>query len=302
MQNIGIYVFLYISLFSCNHRNTFPEEYYSTNFVIRNTFKGDYKIWKDVFKQVLISIKNKKIVYPGETYLYFRLSQNDKLIKGNIRFAHNYTMNNQISFTFSVFQNKEIIYNFSKVLISNSEIQIIKNNTYKYEIIFKNIKREFRLYNAAQLYMKDTHLLDHERYIMPIVDESGVWFQLIFDINFRMAFYHLVDNKIISELKQIDTKKNLYIHEKTKFKFQKDKEQRFILSGVSKLEQSENTLNDGPCDQSAEYLILDKNYTINYGYYLQNSYPSIINKIDNFGNLVNDKDGKVCFISYELYN
>ncbi len=264
--------------------------------------KADVSNPKQVFQLVFANLDDEVTVYPTENYYYFELPVQGKLLKGNIGFTVDYRERGEVTIGY------EEVKAFPEadpedgvaILSSKDGVDIKKISPFKYLVTFQGKTVSFNLLQLEQKLDEKVRLTKDEVFIGRSFDESGLKFSLIFNKKYNHFLWLLDEEKDLPEtLSRINSE--LLIGDRTAFAFYDDPENnRKILIGVDKNEQSKNSWYDGPFDQ------LPDNYIANGEVEIKNcmeaAYPYTKGNINKFGIFLNEPENRVAIAPYLAYS
>ena len=238
---------------------------------------------REMFSAVLASLPNQVTVYPTENYYYFNFLANGIRYAGNIRLdASNRDLGKLHFAYFPDLQewggNEKINY---LVLDQSHGVFVTRIDELLY--LVKDGAREvrFQLNDLSGVEPPAGSLLQEERYIGPIFDESAIRFFLVFN-EARKVFHYVLDETggVDDQLEPSILTDRVLIGRRTGFAYYRDhRANRKILIGVHESNARVNNYFDGPFDQLPDNFIEGENLR---SAILQVE-PSLQGQIDRYG-------------------
>jgi hypothetical protein len=190
------------------------------------------------------------VVYPTETYYYYRFTLAGQPISGNIRLLDAHLGKVHIGYFFSKDPQGGA---FSKTFDVTNGLNVKDQSNREanfYRVSYGNQTVVFKLPNN-QSQGALPKMNEDERLVSWIQDESGVRFYLLFNQK-TSAFYYLLDEHHAApeDIEILESNPELLLGKRSSFIFYSDLAyNRKILVGVSLREVYENSYFDGPFDQ-----------------------------------------------------
>lgn len=253
-----------------------------------------------VLSLVLKAMPKTITVYPSEGYYYFSFFSNGEQIQGNLRFDASLRDDGKISFVYfkaKAMGDKDDGYDW--VLSSENGVQLTKTSDFNYQLHFKDITRTIKIYDAKDELANKPELAEHETYVGPVFDESGVRLSLIFDTAAKRFIYLHNSVKGYSETFQaLDTDARILIGSRTGFAYYHDKEnKRKILIGVSRQNVENNSYYDGPFDQLPDSFVSPEALQR----LIEEQSPQLKGKIGGYGVFLDEEDSRYAISNYLEY-
>lgn len=236
------------------------------------------------------------VVYPSERYFYYRFPLGERFISGNIRFSEVESGEISVGY-FDEYSQHE--FNVGTYTNESDGVSIVFDEPTG-EIILGidgGIHR-FRLDRRA---LEDPafELLEGERHISGLLDESGYFLHLMYWPPDRALYYVLNDTKPLPEsLHRAVTPRGheVWFGEESRFCFyQHPRSGRIILVGVATRNIQENNWFDGPFDQVPPHLPI--------GDIIRTAYPYVEDAggIDDHGNFLKRDGTRIAISPYQKY-
>ncbi len=252
-----------------------------------------------VVDKIFATLPRVCLVYPTEGYYYFRAKLVDRHISGNFRII--LSDSEPVSLSFAYFDIHEP-RNFRSIVLSSGDgIDIARLADERFAITMGKNTREFR--NAGSVYRKadsQVALHDGEELVTGVMDESGVWFSLIYNQN-TQYFYYLRNPSgpsadqwaVVEEYNNIQVVQGI----RTGFVVLRDMSNlRELLVGVRRSEVENNTFYDGPFDQVPPDLNIARQLRAAYPYVNEGG------GIDRHGGFIDKENMRVAISPYQLYS
>lgn len=210
-----------------------------------------------VFAHVLGSLRDRVQVYPTENYYYFRFSHNGVAYAGNIRLAATDRDEGKVHFFYGpppTDWNGDPPERY--VALGSAEgVAVERIAPLVYRVSHGGKSVSFVLNDLSQVTPPEGLLGADERFVGPILDESGVHFFLVFNSRANV-FHYLLDEtvRVGDEFIASKSSDRIEIGTRTGFAFYKDGSRK-ILIGVDRRQSWLNTYLDGPFDQLPENFI-----------------------------------------------
>lgn len=260
----------------------------------------DLKDRDEILRHILGAMQDEITVYPSEGYYYFDFFNAGELIRGNLRFDASFRDEGRISFVYFKAHGQGEIVDFSYMLSKDNGVSFTKTAPFTYELRFETLIKTVHIYDAKRELADKPALPEHEEYVGPGYDESGVRFDVIFDHHAREFLYQHNARLGASEtFRTIDINGQLIIGNRTGFAYYNDKKNgRRILIGVSKSNVENNSYFDGPFDQLPDSF-LDP---LHLKALIEKSNPQTIGKIGAYGTFLEDEHSRYAISPYIEYD
>ncbi|MFG0292814.1 MAG: hypothetical protein ACF8MJ_06620 [Phycisphaerales bacterium JB050] len=231
-----------------------PEERIQSKYVaglraMINGFRSDVPDLEDhgaVLSFLLSHMPSRAIVYPTENFYYYRFQDRDgQWVWGNLRLAD--ANAGYLGLTYFHPGSSEYQH---KIFVDGQDIEIKQaGGGREYEVTFRGKSRVFFLPEVVTQCPEGLRLLDEERYVGRVIDESAIRFHLIFNTSTR-SFYYLLDESAGVPDRFMSASDDILVLERSGFSFYDDSEaDRRVLVGVPLKDIMENNYFDGPGDQ-----------------------------------------------------
>ncbi len=253
-----------------------------------------------VFAFVLGALPAQVRVYPTENYCYFSFVLNGTRYLGNIRLAAAERDSGKLRFEYyqetsaRAGQGKA----FHAILDSSHGVTVERTAPLTYRVTLAAKSVIFALEDLSGVQPPANAVGPHEKFLGPIIDESGMRFYLVYNSRLKLFHYVLDENSAgPDELVESERTERLLVGRRTGFAFYRDRRlDRRILIGVREGDSRLNTYFDGPFDQLPENFI--KGESLRGA--IIDSDPAVSSEIDRFGNFV-DGSGRYLIHPYILY-
>ncbi len=237
-----------------------------------------------VLQLLLDSLPGTVKVFPTENYYYFYFDYKGIKYAGNIRLDAADRDKGMIHFNyfkdFTSWQRDENDYG---ALLGEKDGVIVKAaGKLAYDIEFKGKKVRFELNDLSMVKPPASAIADHESYIGPIFDESGIRFFLVFNEDVK-TFQYILDETVpvADQFNPVAGADRVTIGIRTGFAFYADRfKDRKILVGVNQTNTSVNNYLDGPFDQLPDNFL--EGETLRKA--ILAASPEMKGHIDRFGN------------------
>lgn len=212
-----------------------------------------------MFSIVLAQLPGRVKVYPTENYFYFSFYANGVRYAGNIRLDAATRDLGRVHFAYYAdlqewASNEEINY---LVLDASHGVSVEKVGDLVYRVGDGRKSVIFELNDLRGVRPPPSLVLEGERYIGPIFDESGMRFFLIYN-SARKLFHYVLDETvpIDDQLLPSVLTDRILIGRRTGFAYYRDhRVERKILIGVHEANARVNNYFDGPFDQLPDNFI-----------------------------------------------
>jgi hypothetical protein len=236
-----------------------------------------------VLAYVLESLPPRVTVYPTENYYYFKFVHAGVPIAGNLRLDPRERDKGKVWFGYyednAGWKNDGREY--GRELDGSQDVLVERVDNLLYRISFRGTSVLFALNDVSQVKPPPGVIAPDERFIGPVVDESGVRFFLVYNVKAK-AFLYLLDEsaKVPDELAPLSRADRLLVGKRTGFAYYRDQRlDRKILVGVFEQNVRLNNYFDGPFDQLPDNFI--EGETLRQA--IVDSDPEVKGKIDRLG-------------------
>jgi hypothetical protein len=272
---------------------------------VQRTGELDIGNAKQVLTYVLDQLPEIIAIFPSENYYYFIFGHQNKLFKGSFSlFAHNRD-EGIIDIGYSEvkenpFHNTQAgVAGGSGAVSAADGFSLKKRNDFAYELTYNGRKIIFNLHQPGLAPPKQAVLTADEVFAGPSFDESGLRFFLVYNTTIRRLYWLLNEDELVAE-KFFRQGENLLIGRRTAFAFYDDKtHKRKILIGVKGENVLQNNWYDGPFDQLPDNYVYTGQLQLKE--YLDQSYPAVAGRIDQYGHYTDEKGARVAVAPYLVY-
>ena len=294
-----LFVFMLTGL-GCSNKQLPFRVHTNQEFIEGVRTEGDFLDIMLVFEHVLSSLADDVTVYPTENFFYFEFTYAGREAKGAFRFPLMRPESIEFGYYDLVNYKRDGEGNgaFRKMTEADG-VRVISPNRFLRKVTYKGIKRNFHMYEPG--FKKPIHakLGENEKYLGPVMDESGLAFHFVFNKTKPHLMYLLNEDAFTSELFNRVSDKIL-VGTRSKFAFYDDKENnRRILFGVDSVNVKKNNYYDGPFDQLPDNYIEQSQL----GKHMELAYPYYQGRIDKYGNIagMEKKGARVAVTTYRHY-
>ncbi|MFH1802914.1 MAG: hypothetical protein ABH864_05715 [archaeon] len=246
---------------------------------------------REVFNYVFEEIPYYAIVYPTETYYYYKIPKYG--IAGNLRFVD--IDKGVLYFAYYYEDTPHADTGGSKEYTIKDGIFVSHIGDNLYKVNFRDKTVYFKLPTISDNPPKKIDLKEDEEFVAKIQDESGVLFHLVFNTKTN-GFYYLFDEdqKITDSFEQISDE--IFVGQRTGFAYYLDPDlNRKILFGVATSNIFANNYFDGPFDQVPPHLPIREKL------YLAYPYTQYLHGLDEHGNFIDFEGSRVAISAYANY-
>jgi hypothetical protein len=255
----------------------------------------DFQSPRETLKYVLSHTPDEPVVYPTERYYYYKFPMGARFISGNIRFADIEKGVISIGY-FDAYSEREVVSREFHDGEDGVDLDL-DAGTHSVRLTIDGLSRRFS-FDQSAFTNPSFPLLDGERFISGIRDESGYYLHLLYWKPERSLYY--VINPDIPTPEPLDKVSlgdlNLFFGHESRYCFyEHGPTGRKILVGVHERNIRQNTWFDGPFDQFPPHL--------NVKSILEEAYPYVTDAggIDSNGNFVNLPGQRVAISPYIDY-
>ncbi len=256
----------------------------------------DFDDPRGVLRFVLANAPNPAVVYPSEQYYYYRIAAGSRLISGNIRFVD--VAEGGVSVGYFDTHNEQDM-RVGEFRDSEGGVRIAwDEQRYEATLSLDGVTRRF-IFDRSAFTRPSFPLLEGERLVSGVLDESGYYLYLMYHEQER-AFYYVLnpdmplpETLVRGESESVQT----WFGEHSRFCFVRHPAtDRMLLVGVHRREVMQNTWFDGPFDQVPPHLPI--------GGILQEAYPYVVDAggIDEHGNFLRMHGQRVAISPYIAYS
>ena len=209
---------------------------------------------KAMFGWVLGELPGRVKVYPTENYYYFYFHHQGTRYAGNIRLDAALRDEGKLNFSYYIDANEWGAKpgNSQYALLGKDDgVAVERVERFLYRVSYKEKSVLFELNDLSAVKPPASALGAGEKFIGPIMDESGVRFFLVFNEKLRI-FHYILDETVplADELKPAKRTPRILIGQRTGFAFYQDQQlPRKIMIGAFETNARLNNYFDGPFDQ-----------------------------------------------------
>lgn len=260
----------------------------------RTDLAADFDDPRSVLGLILGRIPTRAVVYPTETYYYYRVSIGDRRISGNFRLLDAHEGRLHIGYFDEHAPDQMRAATFTQA--EGVAIQTLAEN--RFRVTFQGRSTTFVLPREALARPRSFDPLEFEEFVTGVLDESGYSFLLVFNTVLNGFYYVLNEERPAPEVLAAASGGGgrFLVGEESRFVFYRDAQRgRTILVGVSNSNIFANNYFDGPFDQVPPRLPLrDK---------LTKAYPYVKSRggIDEHGNFLELQGQRVAISPYQTY-
>lgn len=276
------------------------------NFLLNQYFVEDLNVepqedicdYGTVLENLLGELGSQADVYPTENYFYFKFHRAGKAISGSLRFAVEQRDQGIVQFacyeSFNSWIEQDSMRSVTRELSLSDGVKLAKLEELKYNLKFRGKSVNFQLNNISQ--QPPTLEKGKEKFAGRIFDESGLSFELIYNLP-QNTFYYLLDQKQPVPETFVKIDEDLFVGKRTGFVFHKDPFNRHVLVAVHKEQVYANSWNDGPFDQLPENFYNE----LNFWDIVFTAYPELRGKVTSGGSIVSDPESIFAIWAYREY-
>ncbi len=234
-------------------------------------------------------------VYPSERYFYYRFPLGARLVSGNLRFVD--IDKGIIHIGYFDDYNRQDMRIGTIVDGDNAEVDFDADRDLA-TLRFRGLERTFTLDRSWDDRSEAPNLLEHERLISGVLDESGFYLWLVYNENENALYYLLNEHKVVPDRLTLlqESGPRLLLGTQSRFVFYEDQPtQRRILVSIYEPSSVANDYYDGAFDQVPPDLPIRK--------ILESVYPYVTERggIDEHGNFVGVQHQRVAISPYQQY-
>ena len=249
---------------------------------------------RSVLRFVLSRAPENAVVYPTEKYYYFEFPWGHRLISGNIRFVDAVDAVIHVGYFDRL---DRTFFHHDSFAASDSGISVVQTDSVV-DVELDSVQRSFDL---DRRWLRDDRidLLDGERLLSGVLDESGFAFWLVYHEPTNALYYVLNEHVAVPDhfVPEGDSSTRFLVGSVSRYVFYIDRAtNRKILVGVDAREIFENSYFDGPFDQVPPRLSI--------GPILESVYPYVKMRggIDEHGNFIELDHQRVAISPYQSYD
>ena len=249
---------------------------------------------------VLESLPDRVKVYPTENYYYFHFFSQGVRYSGNLRL--DMMDRDQGKLHFAYFEEmqewtKDALPSY-KIFDRVDGVEVEKVEELIYRVSFRGKQVVFELNDLSKVMPLPHAIAADEKYLGPVLDDSGMRFFLVFNTRLEL-FHYILDEtaKPADQLRASARTDRILIGARTGFAYYDDlRMQRKILIGVFESNARLNNAFDGPFDQLPDnFIIADELRDA-----ILRVEPALAGKIDRVGGSF-DGSGRYLIVPYATY-
>lgn len=254
----------------------------------------DFEDPRSVLTYVLDCAPPYAIVYPTETYYYYRFHVGHREVSGNLRLLDADRGEIHVGY-FDADDGSKMKWG---TFDADDGLTVDPAGDGDWLVRLDGREVRFHLARRALEEIDGLRLLDYEQVVSGILDESAVPLVLLYN-EVTSAFYYVLNEQLgaSEELAEVETEAGHYfVGKRTRFVYHADEEfDRKLLVGVAARSVSSNDYYDGPFDQVPPRLQIRER--------LEASYPYVTHRggIDEHGNFVDLDHQRVAISPYTQY-
>jgi hypothetical protein len=249
---------------------------------------------------VLESLPDRVKVYPTENYYYFHFFSQGVRYSGNLRL--DMMDRDQGKLHFAYFEEmqewkKDALPSY-KIFDRGDGVAVEKVDDLIYRVSFRGKQVVFELNDLSKIVPPPHAIAADEKYLGPVLDDSGMRFFLVFNTRLEL-FHYILDEtaKLADQLRASARTDRILIGARTGFAYYDDlRMQRKILIGVFESNARLNNAFDGPFDQLPDnFIVADELRDA-----ILRVEPALAGKIDRVGGSC-DGSGRYLIVPYATY-
>lgn len=251
-----------------------------------------------IFEHVFSALPWLAVIYPSGDHYYFSFPCSRGLVQGNLRLTPGLRAAGMIGMAYSLGvpgRDKTV----SVQLGRHQGFHITALGPRAWLCYYHWRTVVFVLNHTPTAPPAQAHLLPGESWVVPVFDESGLQFQLVFQQDPAHLFWILNQDQPVAE--DFDyAAPDIEIGHRTRFAFYVDqRNHRWILVGVDRRNTVENTWYDGPFDQLPVEIEAGRH---GLRQCLEKVYPNVHGQIDDYGRFKLLPDMDVAVMPWALYD
>lgn len=263
--------------------------------VLSNLFSRSSQVEFDkpesVFAYVWRHLPPYAVVYPTETYYYWRFTKGGETISGNLRLLDLDDGVMHMGYFHTNAPNEEGGY---KPFSQKDGVSVEKVAPYRYRVTYDGKSVLFKMSDFFARPPEKLRMIPEEEFVARIWDESGMKFFLLFNRDTNSFYYVLDEEGGIPE--RFHEENDYFIGKRTGYAFYVDAEHdRKLLVGVHIGNIYANNYFDGPFDQVPPRLPIKTKLEAAYPYVAYNG------GIDEHGNFLEEDGVRVAISPYVDY-
>jgi carbonic anhydrase/acetyltransferase-like protein (isoleucine patch superfamily) len=255
-----------------------------------------------VFRGVFAALPDHTTVMPTENYLYFRFETTGSHVWGNLRLSPRERDEGVLHFAYFEFnedpRHQEDFYSNYRRLGADQGVALERVAPGRYQLSFDGRSVVLALQEVPQTPPAAERLRPDETWVLTSCDESGLYFQLLFNRTSGTFLWMLDENHPHHDSFQ-SLSDDVLLAGRTGFVFYRDTDPgRLILIGIDRQNIKQNNYYDGPFDQLADNYI-DKESPL--AEFIQRAYPYTEGHIDEYGHFRHNPSSRVAITPYYAY-
>ena len=263
--------------------------------VMRNIFTRppaiDFANPDTVFAYVWRHLSSYAVVYPTETYYYWRFTKGGETIAGNLRLLDLDDGVVHMGYFHTNDPHEEGGY---KSFSRENGVSVEKVAPYRYRVTYGGKSVLFKMSDFFLRPPQKLRVLPEEEFIARVWDESGMKFFLFYNAKTRSFYYVLDEEDGVPD--RFREEEGYLIGKRTGYAFYEDTEYgRKLLVGVQIRNIYANNYFDGPFDQVPPRLPIKEKLEAAYPYVTYNG------GIDEYGNFLAEDGVRVAISPYLAY-
>lgn len=198
-----------------------------------------------VLEFLLSNAPSYAIVYPTENFYYFRFQDNQgQWVWGNLRLADANAGNLGLTYFHPGSDSYE-----HKIFINGKDIRVENTGEREYTVEYRGKSTIFFIPPIVTQSPDGVSLLENEKYVGRIIDESAIRFHLLFNTSTNSFYLTLDESDGVPDIAH-QASAEIQVMERSGFAFYCDTDHdRKLLVGVPLRDIAENNYFDGPGDQ-----------------------------------------------------
>lgn len=257
--------------------------------------RADFDDPASVVQFVLRHLESEERVFPSEQYFYYRFPLATRLVSGNIRFVD--VQKGILHVGYFDEADRESVRLAEIADGRDGTVRVSADGTIV-DVAYRGLERRFILDRSWTQAAEAVPLLESERLVSGVLDESGFYLWLLFDERLKQFFYVLNEAQPLPDRLSVARTEppRLEVGVESRFVFYTDvPTKRRILVAVSSDAIARNSYYDGPFDQVPPNLPIKTMLEAAY------PYVSMRGGIDAHGNFVGLQHQRVAISPYQSY-
>jgi hypothetical protein len=248
-----------------------------------------------VVQFVLTHLEPEERVFPSEQYFYYRFPLGTRVVSGNIRFVD--VQKGILHVGYFDEADRESV-RLAEIVDGRDGTVRVSEDGATVDVVYRGLQRRFILDRSWAQSAEAVPLLESERLVSGVLDESGFYLWLLFDERLKQFFYVLNEAQPLPDRLAVARPEapRLEVGVESRFVFYTDAPtNRRILVAVSSDAIARNSYYDGPFDQVPPNLPIKAMLEAAY------PYVSMRGGIDEHGNFVGLQHQRVAISPYQSY-